>query len=294
MHILVVCCLAIFLYLGNCISSEDGDYDDSFARYKMIGFAIASFSQDPASCIRNMNDTLFLRKITVKCDFANDTECSASLALDHHNKAIIISHRGSQHFMNVTDKVVEALYDEMESFVSGGNVSKHFKKAWSSVWNTALKDPFLTLKNTYQDYDIWITGYSLGGVMASLTAANIGALNYVSKDKIKVMTFGEPRVGDIDFVKGFNSVVGYSYRVIHQQDPVPHLPLNNTLNYQYTKEEVFYNNDMSLESSYTICPDPDDSKDCSDKFHNYTNTDHMLYFKNVSSIISSNCQELYS
>uniref|UniRef100_A0A0K0FE54 Lipase_3 domain-containing protein n=1 Tax=Strongyloides venezuelensis TaxID=75913 RepID=A0A0K0FE54_STRVS len=274
---------------------ETGEYSDDFARYKMIGFAAAAYSDNPYFCTDNIgNNTFFMRQVTVGCDFLNDDTCSAYVAIDNEAKAIIIAHRGSISGIQIGMEVIETLFDSKESFPSGGGVSRYFYDAWGLVWNGGLRDAFLTAKNQYQDYDVWITGHSLGGAMASLTAANIGYHKYVSKEKIKAITFGEPRVGDFEYSQGFDNVVGYSYRVIHHRDPVAHIPLRNMLNYQHTKEEIFYDNDMSPGSPYLVCSQIDDSKDCSNKYLNFDVSDHGHYFKNLGSFTSSNCTNLYT
>ncbi|CEF59466.1 Lipase, class 3 family-containing protein [Strongyloides ratti] len=258
----------------------------------MVGFAAAAYSDNPYLCTNNLK-TNFTKQITIGCDFLNDDTCSAFIAVDTKDKAIIISHRGSISGVQIGMEVIETLFDKKESFPSGGGVSRYFYDAWSLVWNGGLRDAFLTAKNKYADYDVWVTGHSLGGAMASLTAANIGYQKYVLKEKLKIITFGEPRVGDVEYAKGFDNVVGYSYRVIHHRDPVPHLPLRNMFNYQHTKEEIFYDNDMSPGSSYKNCSIKDDEKSCSNKYLNFDVSDHSHYFKNIGSILNANCSNLY-
>uniref|UniRef100_A0A0K0ESK7 Lipase_3 domain-containing protein n=1 Tax=Strongyloides stercoralis TaxID=6248 RepID=A0A0K0ESK7_STRER len=289
----------IFFLLScfNLVSSiplESGAYSDDFARHKMVGYAAAAYSDNPYLCVNNIGINVdFKRQVTVGCDLLNSDTCSGFIAVDNNNKAIIISLRGSISGIQIGMEVLETLFDKKESFISGGEVSRYFYDAWSLVWNGGLRDTFLTAKNQHPDYDVWVTGHSLGGAMASLTAANIGYKKYVAKEKLKVITFGEPRVGDVEYAKGYDKVVGYSYRLIHHRDPVPHLPLRNMLNYQHTKEEVFYDNNMNPGSSYTICSTKDDEKSCSNKYLNFETSDHGHYFKGIGYIVNADCKNLY-
>lgn len=41
------------------------------------------------------------------------------------------------------------------------------------MWNGGLRDDFLSLKNSYPDYEYWFTGHSLGGSLATLAAAEV-------------------------------------------------------------------------------------------------------------------------
>lgn len=55
-------------------------------------------------------------------------------------------------------------------------------------------------------YDLYITGHSLGGALGMLAAIDI-AMSYRSErmESISLVTFGQPRVGDDDFVSVFDS-----------------------------------------------------------------------------------------
>lgn len=53
---------------------------------------------------------------------------------------------------------------------------------------------------------ISLTGHSLGGVQASLIAAHLLADGVMTSSKLKLYTFGEPRVGDKEFAYEFDRV----------------------------------------------------------------------------------------
>uniref|UniRef100_A0A0N4ZBW6 Lipase_3 domain-containing protein n=1 Tax=Parastrongyloides trichosuri TaxID=131310 RepID=A0A0N4ZBW6_PARTI len=285
--------LLIAIHVVTSSPLETGAYNEDLARYKMIAFAVSAYSDNPSSCTNNLgNNTIFIKQVTVGCDFVNDDTCSAYVAVDTESEAIIIAHRGSGGGIQIAMEVIETLFDEKEAFPAGGNVARYFYDAWALVWNGGLRDVFLTVRNSNPNYKVWITGHSLGGAMASLTAANIGYHGYSPKEKIMAITFGEPRLGDESYANAFDNLVGYSYRVVHRRDPVPHLPLMNMLNYTHTKEEIFYDNDMSPGSPYSVCSRSDDTKDCSNKHFNFDIRDHSLYFKHLDYYIDQNCLNL--
>jgi triacylglycerol lipase len=67
---------------------------------------------------------------------------------------------------------------------------------------------------------IFVTGHSLGGALAVLTAAKINAVQPGSVRAI--YTYGMPRAGDLEFASAYNQALGSStYRLVHGDDVVP-------------------------------------------------------------------------
>jgi hypothetical protein len=70
---------------------------------------------------------------------------------------------------------------------------------------------------------LWITGHSLGGALAMLTAAFLA--NVQNHPLAGVYTFGQPRVGDPVFQRRYDETLGdITFRCVNNCDPVPHLP----------------------------------------------------------------------
>ncbi len=57
----------------------------------------------------------------------------------------------------------------------------------------------------YVNYQV--VGHSLGGALASLCAALIIKLNIYPAEHVKLMTMGQPRVGDIAYAKAHDELV---------------------------------------------------------------------------------------
>lgn len=85
-----------------------------------------------------------------------------------------------------------------------------------------------------------LTGHSLGGALAVLAAHDIV---YTSK----VVTFGAPRVGDNDFVSGFQAaMLGHAERYVYQFDPVPLLP-GYLAGYRHPTPPIWFDGESWLE-----------------------------------------------
>ena len=68
-----------------------------------------------------------------------------------------------------------------------------------------------------KDKELYITGHSLGGAMATIAASRL-------KDEIEALyTYGSPRVGTRKFVKSFSNVE--HYRHVNNNDVVTSIPL---------------------------------------------------------------------
>lgn len=80
-----------------------------------------------------------------------------------------------------------------------------------------------------------------GRQVESNTSVSVWQVNLGIPD-VKMMTFGQPRVGNKMFAQFFNSQVKNSVRMTHGHDPVPHLPppspFGGTYSYYHVATEV--------------------------------------------------------
>ncbi|CAJ0938884.1 unnamed protein product, partial [Mesorhabditis belari] len=253
-------------------------YDDNFARNSMLPLSGAAYSKNPQQCLTNVFKGTLKRQIEVKCDgFKGDT-CSGFTAVLPTQKAIVISFRGTDAFLQLIEEVDDGLWKAKVPFPAGGNVNLYFYNAFLDVWNGGMKDDFLSLKNQYPGYALWVTGHSLGAAMASLCAGYIVSVGYYDKNAVKLVTVGQPRIGDSTWAKWHDANVPYSVRVVHSHDVVPHLPLED-MGYSHHMTEVFFKGDMKTSSSFVVC-EADESKSCSDgNLTDLSITDHLHYYE---------------
>ncbi|CAJ0939757.1 unnamed protein product, partial [Mesorhabditis belari] len=252
-------------------------YDDDLARNSMLPLAAATFSKNPQHCLTNIFKGTLKRQIEVKCDGFNGDTCSGFTAVLLTQKAIVISFRGTDAVLQLIEELEEAFKAQVP-FPAGGNVNLYFYNAFLDVWNGGMKDDFLTLKNQYPGYALWVTGHSLGAAMASLCASYIINVGYFEKNDVKLVTFGQPRTGDATWAKWHDENVPYSVRVTHSHDIVPHLPFGN-MGYNHHMTEVFFPTDMKVSSTFVVCA-ADESDSCSAGITTgLTVNDHLHYYE---------------
>jgi triacylglycerol lipase len=106
----------------------------------------------------------------------------------------------------------------------------NFKSTWGKVhlgFNNifdSCSSAVTSYINQYSDIknrNVYITGHSLGGAVATLCAAH---LLYEIFEAPTVYTFASPRVGDSDFRTSFNERVPLHFRIFNTEDTVPIIP----------------------------------------------------------------------
>jgi len=103
-----------------------------------------------------------------------------------------------------------------------------------------------SLHKIYRNSKIYVTGHGLGGALAILSAVDIQQI-YQFADAI--YTFGQPRVGNIQFAAFYTKNFPDTYRIINNADVVPHLPVSQA-GFFHSSYEEWYQNQMT---TYKTC-----------------------------------------
>jgi triacylglycerol lipase len=103
-----------------------------------------------------------------------------------------------------------------------GSVHWGFADRLQSVWNRLAA---ALGASELQGLPLWLTGHSLGGALATLAAARLEIVD--GRHVAGLYTFGCPRVGDDGvFCSNVTRKLGNRiYRVVNEEDLVPHVPL---------------------------------------------------------------------
>lgn len=104
--------------------------------------------------------------------------------------------------------------------ISGMRTHKGFQRAFASVASQMLSALQAVLNASTGERVIFV-GHSLGGALATLAALYVACKLPDLRDRLVVVTFGAPQVGDGEFVKVFNQLVPRCARVVNPIDPIP-------------------------------------------------------------------------
>jgi len=270
--------------ISNASSSSTRAYEEALARNQMLALSAAAYSTNPQPCLTNAirGGAQLRRQLTIRCDNVQSDTCSGFTAVSPGDRAIIIAFRGSSGFLQLVQEVNGEAFAQKVAFAGGGAVGKYFYDAYNDLWTAGMRDDFLSLKNANPTFDLWVTGHSLGGAMASIAAGTIIAGNQFPAERVKLVTFGQPRTGDHAYSAAIDRLIPYVYRITHQQDLVPHVPPRDFEGYYHHSYEVWYNNDMAAGRPYVQCAD--DSNSCSDSnLVDLSINEHLHYFTHMVS-----------
>jgi hypothetical protein len=185
------------------------------------------------------------------------------------DKSIYVAFRGSSSIRNWISnldawKTPYTTYPECNCQVHKGFYNAEQKVIGGII--SAVK----SLRSKYPSYAVKVTGHSLGAALAQLTSMDLVKAGYPTS----VYNFGQPRTGDKVYASFATNKVS-TWRVVHNKDCVPHLPMEAGMDYYHVCREEFENASGSLKTCDTSCEDPT----CSDQYKgSETNVDdHLIY-----------------
>lgn len=183
-------------------------------------FTSSGFSLETAYYLANVSQAAYLGDlvgVVGDLGFAADTpvlpfgELSAFVA--DAGGTQVLAFRGTD---NIANWLTDASLVQVEDSAYPGKVHRGFAAALEQMW-PGIRERLVAGRG------VWVTGHSLGGALASLAAVRLLAEGFTVP---AVYTFGSPRVGDVDFYSGYSAV---GYRVVNNDDIVPHVPLETLL-----------------------------------------------------------------
>lgn len=93
--------------------------------------------------------------------------------------------------MTVLQLLSEGIDSVLKAHISAfgeTEVSRYFFNEFNLTWHSGLKKDFEDLTTKYWDYEIWISGHSLGAAIASLTATAICHYYPTQKNRVKLVS----------------------------------------------------------------------------------------------------------
>ncbi|KAJ9060186.1 hypothetical protein DSO57_1020346 [Entomophthora muscae] len=167
----------------------------------------------------------------------------AIIATNSARKEIILAFRGTQTNVNWAENLLFSHTPiNVAPLATVHTGFKNIADAMAPEYIQALQ--LLLATPAYKDYDVVVTGHSLGGAVAQLASIQVHQDLDIEWERIKIVTFGQPRVGNIIFARWFNQKPVTFTRVVHENDLVPHVPPLFT-GYIHTHLERYIENNSS-------------------------------------------------
>lgn len=118
----------------------------------------------------------------------------------------------------------------------GEEVHRGFEESFQLV-SSEIVDILTSANLTTKRKQIFITGHSLGGAIATVCARHL-----FHTPRPKLITFGSPRVGNSDFIC---AIPGKHVRVVNSADPVTQVPAG--LRFDHGGREIWFNQEGQVE-----------------------------------------------
>ncbi|KAK0411834.1 hypothetical protein QR680_005867 [Steinernema hermaphroditum] len=206
---------------------------------------------------------------------SSDSTCFGFTAVLPSQKAIVISFRGSVGIPQLMSQARDFAGTPTADFApTGGRVMSYYKLAFLSVWGAGMSADVHKLSKKFPDYEVWSLGLSLGGAIASLASTQVVSEGIVPSRRIKLITLGQPRVGNVEWAEAHDRMVPYSFRIISAKDPIPAVGKGRAHHHRY---EVWYPNGMKDGNEYRISTLAEDRSGFLSAAH-HDAYDHLFYY----------------
>lgn len=220
----------------------------------------------------------------IRLDSGDKTGIAAFTAIDHVAKAIVVSVRGSVLSIDLENWITNFRF-EWVICEFGDNCKGHagFLDAYEELRDRNVYKDVLLAKTQYPQYNIVVTGHSLGGAVASLLGGYLRDMFL----KLDIYTYGSPRIGNDALVRYIYTQPGKTYRITHYTDVVPRLPpMFWPFCYRHTTPEYWLASGPEDRTSY----DFDQIKQCQGSADDLCNAamftpniqSHLYYFVAIS------------
>jgi hypothetical protein len=230
-------------YIPKTIQQESDHTVRRYAKYAGAAYCLANHMILQWTCLGHCKDGTEDTKV-IHLDVEPKSQIKYFIAIHHSSKSIIVSIRGTLAPMNLFIDLswVPVHLDDFPGVPSDIRVHAGFLLA-SLRLSTRIRQDIQILAQHYTNYTIDFTGHSLGGAVAQLVALNIAATTPIPPERIRIFSYGSPRVGNPAYAHFMNQVGFLSMtRVTFSNDPIPHLPprrITPLINFQHIPGERF-------------------------------------------------------
>ena len=208
----------------------------------------------PLFCCKNYLD-FFIEKWQIVSESSIDEYFDFNFVLWRNDeyKKFVLAFPGTRH--DIIELLGEAINSKLVEYDDKGvKVVNYFYKVMLQMKEIIFIPEVLSDINSHPGYQVIVTGHSLGGSVASLIIYEAVSRNYISPEYNEpvLITFGQPRTGNEQFVIDFNSKIKNYFRVVRDGDivaSIPYLLINNP--YKHLGGLILVNKEMT---SMNYCP----------------------------------------
>ncbi|KAJ3304834.1 hypothetical protein HDV03_002216 [Kappamyces sp. JEL0829] len=216
-----------------------------------------------------------VQNITFAGEFASTVFAYVGYSLPR--KTIVLAFRGTRTLNGWIRDLRFALPDcPFDLAPEGAKVHLGFLEAWNFL-KPAIELAFLELVAAYPHSSLLITGHSLGGAVATLAAVDLYSAYFSLpiSNRWTVLTVGQPRVGNQIFSNWTDLFPLDFYRVVYENDLVPHLP-PGFVGFQHVSQEVWVHEQDLYTCSRPLDKDRGECTDCANSVPYYSIPAHQM------------------
>ena len=213
----------------------------------------------------------------------NINDLQAATTISHYHKRITIVFRGSSSIKDWLHNII--FYKtklENDIYVHKG----FYKQLMEHQFCEKIIEDIKNILKIYKSYDIYITGHSMGGALASIFGYILSKM--IDNDNT-VISFASQRVGNKTWNYNFNYKHNLRhYRIVNNRDIISRIPYINY--YHVGNTIILKSNDYIFKSYYEVC----------DNFYNcvlfyFSRNDHKQenYYKKIKSFVNKTNINLY-
>ncbi|CAI2376663.1 unnamed protein product [Moneuplotes crassus] len=217
------------------------------------------------------------------------------------DKMLYVAFSGTKNIGQLAQEILQSYGIEYDIHpeVKDAQVMKYFYSKYVEDFRDDFLEEIKKALKLNPGYDVVFTGHSLGGAMAVQALADFMLLGLGEGRKVYGYTFGQPRVGNHQFMDSFIDKVEGFYRVVHNKDLVAHIPpcvIDLSWNcrkdgwlsfYPYhSSQEIWYNDEWA---DFKRCDEKEgEDSECSNSQFNNSVEDHLNYFNiNIGKFLAS-------
>ena len=192
-------------------------------------------------------------------------------------QTVYVSFRGT---VNLPNWMTDFDFIKVHDIIDDPNAEVHagFYNAYSRVRSGILSGVRQALSSFCPRCTrIVVTGHSLGAALSGLCSVDL-KVKLGGNFSVEMNNFGMPRLGNTAFATDFPRFVDVSWRMVHQDDLVPHVPPID-VGYHHVATEVWSVSDGSGGLKYIVCNGSGEDPACSDSVPaaKWTAADHDTY-----------------